>query len=77
MDRHNSRAWTALAQLREKSGDYTQALANYQRSYSLNPFQPAVANRIATLNRSMGGPLSTSGANDTRTVQSNSNFDRY
>jgi len=45
----SARAWAALAQLREESGDTTQALADYERSYHLNNFQPAVAQRIASL----------------------------
>lgn len=51
VDNYNHRAWAALGRLREVAGDYDQALANYQRSYSSNTFQPAVAERIAALSR--------------------------
>ncbi len=54
IDQHNSRAWSALGNIREQLGDTQQALANYQRSYNLNSFQPGVAQRIASLS---GGPL--------------------
>jgi len=58
-DTSNARAWSALASLREKSGQYSQALANYQRSYELNNLQPGVAQRIASLN---AGLRTTTGA---------------
>lgn len=51
IDQTNSRAWAALANLREEAGDYSQALANYQRSYQLNTLQPQIGQRIALLNR--------------------------
>jgi tetratricopeptide (TPR) repeat protein len=50
-DPNNSRAWLALAKMREGAGDLTQALANYQRSYSLNSMQPMVQERIAALSQ--------------------------
>ena len=40
-DQNSARAWAALGRLRERVGDYPQALANYQRSWSLNPRKPA------------------------------------
>ena len=52
-DPNNSRAWLALAKMRETSGDLTQALANYQRSYSLNSMQPMVQERIASLSQQL------------------------
>ncbi len=58
MDVQNSRAWAALAQLREQSGDVQQALADYQRAYGLDNLQPGVASKIASLqqqiNRGVG-----------------------
>lgn len=45
----NSRALTALGRLREMSGDHAQALANYQRSLTINRFQPEIATRVASL----------------------------
>ena len=67
LDQHNSRAWAALGNIREQLGDTQQALANYQRSYNLNSFQPGVAQRIASLSGiPIGGGVS--GAGDTRIV---------
>ncbi|HUG71282.1 MAG TPA: tetratricopeptide repeat protein [Pirellulaceae bacterium] len=66
LDQHNSRAWAALGNIREQLGDTQQALANYQRSYNLNGFQPGVAQRIASLSgTTMGGGFSSG---DTRIV---------
>ncbi|MFV1964781.1 MAG: tetratricopeptide repeat protein [Pirellulaceae bacterium] len=68
-DQHNHRAWAALGQIRERLGDYDQALTNYQRSWDLNTFQPGVADRIATLNRSLQIRVDgTRPGSDTRTV---------
>ncbi|MDA1055705.1 MAG: tetratricopeptide repeat protein [Planctomycetota bacterium] len=62
LDQHNSRAWAALGNIREQLGDTQQALANYQRSYNLNSFQPGVAQRIASLSGTpVGGGVSGSG----------------
>ncbi|MBC8352412.1 MAG: tetratricopeptide repeat protein [Planctomycetes bacterium] len=62
LDQHNSRAWAALGNIREQLGDTQQALANYQRSYNLNGFQPGVAQRIASLSGvPIGGGVSGSG----------------
>jgi tetratricopeptide (TPR) repeat protein len=77
MDQQNRRAWNALGYLREDSGDYSQALANYQRSYSLNRFQPSVAQRIAALNGAVGTGISPSGRSDTRMVESPQWLPRY
>lgn len=71
IDQYSARAWNALGRLREQSGDYAQALANYQQSYNLNRFQPEVAERIASLNRSMA-QQSTNQTPGTRTVTSSS-----
>ncbi len=68
IDKHCDRAWRAMGRLREESGDTMQAIANYQRSYNLNSFQPEVAQRIATLNRSVTSSLNGSAAGGTRTV---------
>ncbi|MCH5375721.1 MAG: tetratricopeptide repeat protein, partial [Planctomycetes bacterium] len=69
IDQTNVRAWNALARLREQSGDYAQALANYQQSFTLNRFQSGVAERIASLNRSIS-QSSTTQTPGTRTVTS-------
>lgn len=49
----NSRAWLALGNIRENQGNLSQAVANYQQSMQLNRSQPAVAQRIASLQRSI------------------------
>jgi Tfp pilus assembly protein PilF len=69
LDQSNSRAWTALAHLREEQGDNYQALANYQKAYSLNPMQSQIADRIASLNRVVYGNTNIAMPGDTRTVQ--------
>lgn len=46
---NDPRALAALGKLREESGDYTQALANYQRSLMVNRFQPQLVERVAAL----------------------------
>jgi tetratricopeptide (TPR) repeat protein len=48
----DARQWAALGKVREESGNYTQALANYQRSLELNPRQPDVAARVTALQAS-------------------------
>ena len=58
IDPHNARALTALGRLRDQSGDHLQALANYQRSLSINRFQPEVAARVAQLQGAVGAPTS-------------------
>ncbi len=70
IDQNNARAWSALGRLREQTGDYTQALANYQRSYSLNRFQPEIAERIATLNATVSGQAGPTPSDGTRMVNS-------
>jgi len=72
IDQHSARAWNALGRLREQSGEYTQALANYQQSYNLNRFQPQVAERIAALNHTISGGVSPTRPGGTRMVESNS-----
>ena len=71
IDPQDARAWTALGHLREQAGDYSQALANYQRSYSLDTFQPEVAQRIASLSSTVRGSFDagTAPGGGTVTVQ--------
>lgn len=68
VDPSNSRAWTALARLRESQGEYAQALSNYQQAYYLNNDQPGIAQRIALLQQRVatGGAA----ANGNRLVES-------
>lgn len=67
-DPNSSRAWLALGQIRESSGDFQQALQDYQRSFNLNTMQPQVAERIAALNRQIAGSATGGSLNagDTR-----------
>jgi tetratricopeptide (TPR) repeat protein len=80
IDPHNSRALTALGRLREVSGDRAQALANYQRSLSVNRFQPEIAARVAALQAAGAGlpasPLVTPQP-DTRTAEQWQSTVRY
>ncbi len=83
VDMSNWRAHAALGRLREQSGDLTQALQNYERSYSLNHFQPQLEQRIADL-RGRVSPLSTGGTtplpavgSSTRSASSPVPFRRY
>jgi len=73
----SSRAWGALAKLKEDQGDYSQALANYQRSHLLNSFQPAVAQRIAMLQRSQAGFPGVTPPGGTRLVETPMSPIRY
>jgi tetratricopeptide (TPR) repeat protein len=49
IDPNNTRALVALGQIREASGDSAQALANYSRALALDPRQPTVAAKVASL----------------------------
>ena len=53
-DVNSARANAALGQIRERKGDYQQALINYQRAYALNRSQPGIPERIAMLQRQTG-----------------------
>jgi Tfp pilus assembly protein PilF len=65
-DTTSARAWAALARLREEAGDHGQALANYQRALQLNPSQPQISQRIATLQSSLGTSAPVAPINSTR-----------
>lgn len=65
VDPSNSRAWAAMAHLREEEGRYAQALTNYQQAYYLNNYQPGVPQRIAQLQQriaSVPSPLANPGS---------------
>ncbi len=68
IDPHNARALTALGRLRDQSGDHVQALANYQRSLSINRFQPEVAARVAQLQGAVGAPIMATPSTEPRTA---------
>lgn len=63
----DARALAALGRLRDQSGDYQQALQNYQRSLQMNPNQTQVAARVATLQGATGAPPLATGAPTTGT----------
>ena len=46
---NDARQWAALGKVREESGNYAQAMANYQRSLEINPSQADVAARVSAL----------------------------
>lgn len=69
VDPYHTRARTALGQLREKEGDYTQALINYSHSLSSNHSQPHVAARVAALQSAgVTAPAQPAPTNGTRFV---------
>lgn len=76
IDQQSARAWNALGRLREQSGEYQQALRNYQQSYSLNHFQPKIAERIAALNHTLSGGGIPTRPGGTRMVDSSSSATR-
>jgi predicted Zn-dependent protease len=49
LEPNNPRALVALGQLREAAGDPAQAAANYSRALAVDPQQPVVAARVASL----------------------------
>jgi tetratricopeptide (TPR) repeat protein len=51
---NNARALAALGKIREESGDYYQALTNYQRSLNCDDRQPQLASRVTALQTSLG-----------------------
>ena len=53
-DPENPRALAALGKIREDSGEYQQALRDYQKSFWHNRQQPEVAARIASLQSKIG-----------------------
>lgn len=73
----DARIHNALANLRQKSGQYDQALANYQRSYTLNSMQPTVAARIEQLRRATSDGFGSMSPNGTRTVTPTIGGSRY
>ena len=49
IDSRNVRAYTALGSVRERMGDNAQAIAAYERSLALNPYQPDINSRVSAL----------------------------
>jgi tetratricopeptide (TPR) repeat protein len=74
LDPNNTQALNYLGYLREQSGDYTQAMQNYQRSLGLNGTQPEISSRVAQLQQSVGGFAAPPAGPATRTVNSGFSF---
>ncbi len=53
-DPNNAIAWSARGNIREATGDFTQARQNYIQSLSLNAVQPEVAQRLASVDLRLG-----------------------
>ena len=63
------RAWTARGQLREASGDFGQALQNYQQSLAINSLQPDLFQKVASLNVKIAQNTMTGTGNGNWTAQ--------
>lgn len=69
LDQNSSRAWSAMAHIREREKDFQQALANYQRAYTLQS-SPQIAQRIASLTQALNsGAVPAATTPGARTVQ--------
>lgn len=69
IDHQNSRALAALGNLREQSGEYAQALANYRESLRYDRFQDDLTARVATLQSAVRpSPVLMSPSGGTRMV---------
>jgi tetratricopeptide (TPR) repeat protein len=83
LDMRNWRAHAALGRLKEQSGDYVQALQNYQLAYSFNRFQPELQRQIAALQSRVSpaqagvAPLGVPSAAGTQSASSPAAFRRY
>jgi tetratricopeptide (TPR) repeat protein len=77
IDPNNSRALTALGQLRERDGDIAQALTNYNRSLSINRSQPEIEARVAALQAAGNTPSIAPAHNNIRTVRGTQSSIRY
>jgi len=77
LDASNARALAALGKIREESGEYMQALADYERSLSVNRFQPQVASRVAALGSTVRAPGIVAPGGTTRLVQEPTRWNRY
>jgi hypothetical protein len=79
----NWRAHAALGRLKEQSGDYAQALRNYEYAYSINRFQPELQRQITALQSRVSPTQTTtalppaSAVNGNRSAASSVPFRRY
>lgn len=71
IDPKNARALTALAHLHERSGNTTQALADYQRSLWHDRYQPEVAARVSSLRSALSTAPAVTAPGPTRMVNGN------
>ena len=51
LNSRSPRAWAALGRLRERHGEYAQALSNYRQAYYLRGYSGPLGDRIARLQR--------------------------
>ena len=65
---NDPRALAALGKLREESGDYSQAMSNYQRSLAAYRYQPELAQRVAALQAAGTTPPAVATASGTQLV---------
>jgi tetratricopeptide (TPR) repeat protein len=73
----NPRALTALAKLQEDSGNYQQALVNYQRSLQADSRQTQVATRITALQNGVAPSSFYTPGENTMTAETSSPTRRY
>ncbi|QDU27302.1 photosystem I assembly protein Ycf3 [Anatilimnocola aggregata] len=71
LDVGNWRAHAALGRQRELSGNYQQAIVNYQRAQQLNPYQPQLASKVQELTTRMAQGGLSPGALPTGNTQVN------
>lgn len=79
---NNWRAFRDMGQIREEQGNYAYALQNYQESLRKNSFQPDLATKVASLQRSVvpqPTPVTPIPATQTATAPANpiNTFGRY
>ena len=65
---NDPRALAALGKLREESGDYSQAMSNYQRSLAAYRYQPELAQRVSALQAAGTTPPAVATASGTQLV---------
>jgi tetratricopeptide (TPR) repeat protein len=77
LEPNNPRALAALGSIREREGQYLQALENYERSLRANQFQPMIATRVAALRATVGPVARLSTPAPTRVVDQPTQWKRY
>jgi tetratricopeptide (TPR) repeat protein len=70
IDTNNWRAMAALGRQRELAGRYQEAIQNYQRAQTLNPYQPQLASKVQELTArvAQGGLPSAASPDSTSTA---------